>query len=246
MQTWCWQRAAAGGFLVLLAPCYAGISGGEEGWYREMVAAGPEKLRRYGEYLGRRYRDFKNIVWVNAGDYDPPDKSLVRAVAEGIKSEDPEALQTAQGSPESSTLDYWGPEAWVQLNAVYTYRNSSRIRPERTTGYSCWSHGHKGASKRTPRRLCDTADDRPVRPVRDREERTAHHRPPNTPTLLVELGAIGALAGSTPTTGADQDALWPDLDVVDQHAAKRQWQKAIPRRPFPIRCLPNVTHLRQK
>jgi hypothetical protein len=115
------QRAAAGGFLVLLAPCYAGISGGEEGWYREMVAAGPEKLRRYGEYLGRRYRDFKNIVWVNAGDYDPPDKSLVRAVAEGIKSEDPEALQTAQGSPESSTLDYWGPEAWVQLNAVYTY-----------------------------------------------------------------------------------------------------------------------------
>jgi hypothetical protein len=25
------QRAAAGGFLVLLAPCFAGISGGEEG-----------------------------------------------------------------------------------------------------------------------------------------------------------------------------------------------------------------------
>jgi hypothetical protein len=154
---WVLQRAAEGGFLVLLAPCYAGINGGEEGWYREMVAAGPEKLRRYGEYLGRRYRDFKNIVWVNAGDYDPPDKSLVRAIAEGIRAEDPHALQTAQGSPESSTLDYWGPEPWLQLNAVYTYAplylemQRQRARPDRMPYFlieSTYENEHGATSQR--------------------------------------------------------------------------------------------------
>jgi hypothetical protein len=134
---WVLQRAAEEGFLVLLAPCYAGFNGGAEGWYREMTVAGPDKLRRYGEYLGRRYRAFNNIVWVNAGDYNPPDKSLVRAVAEGIRSNDSQALQTAQGSPDSATLDYWVSEPWLRLNAVYTYASvylamrEQRVRAER-------------------------------------------------------------------------------------------------------------------
>jgi hypothetical protein len=157
---WVVQRAAKEGFLVLLAPCYAGFNGGAEGWYREMVAAGADKLHRYGEYLGRRYRDFKNIVWVNAGDYDPPDKSLVRAVAGGIMSNDSQALQTAQGSPESSSLDYWGSEQWLQLNAVYTYApvymamRYQRARPERMPYFLIESvyeneHGATGQRLRT-------------------------------------------------------------------------------------------------
>lgn len=118
---WVLRQAEKDGMLVFLTPCYTGINGGGEGWYREMVAAGPERLRQYGEYLGRRYRDFKNIVWVNAGDYNPPDKSLVRAVAEGIMKEEPQAFQTASGAPETAALDYWRGEPWLSVNSVYTY-----------------------------------------------------------------------------------------------------------------------------
>ena len=118
---WVLRRAAEKGFLVLLAPSYAGWHGGSQGWYRAMVANGPERLRQYGAYLGRRYRDFTNILWVHGGDYDPPDKDLVRAIALGIAEFDPRALQSAHGKPDTSPIDYWQGEPWLQVDNVYTY-----------------------------------------------------------------------------------------------------------------------------
>ena len=116
------RRAAEKGFLVLLAPSYAGWHGGSQGWYGAMVANGPDRLRQYGAYLGRRYRDFTNILWVHGGDYDPPDKDLVRAIALGIREFDPRALHTAHGKPDTSVIDYWRGEPWLQVSNVYTYR----------------------------------------------------------------------------------------------------------------------------
>jgi hypothetical protein len=118
---WVLRRAADEGFLVLLTPSYAGWEGGSQGWYAAMVANGPERLRRYGEYLGRRYRDFDNILWVHAGDYDPPRTDLVRAIAEGIATFDPRALHTAHCAPETAAIEYWQGEHWLDLNNVYTY-----------------------------------------------------------------------------------------------------------------------------
>ena len=65
MPTGVMRRAAENGILVMLAPAYLGYDGGGEGWYKTMVANGPDKLRSYGEYLGRRYREFTNILWVH-------------------------------------------------------------------------------------------------------------------------------------------------------------------------------------
>ena len=118
---WVLRQAADKGFVVLLAPSFLGYDGGADGWYRAMVANGPERLRRYGEYLGRRYRDFPNILWLHAGDYNPPDKDLVRAIAEGIAEHDPRALHTAHGAPETAALEYWHGEPWLQVNNIYTY-----------------------------------------------------------------------------------------------------------------------------
>jgi hypothetical protein len=86
-----------------------------------MVANGPDRLREYGEYLGRRYRDFDNVLWVHAGDYDPPRKDLVRAIAEGIATFDPRALHTTHNAPETAPLEYWEGEPWFRVNNVYTY-----------------------------------------------------------------------------------------------------------------------------
>lgn len=118
---WVLRQAAERGILVLLAPAYLGHGGGDEGWYRKMTANGPDKLRAYGRYLGRRYREFTNILWVHAGDYDPPHKELVRAVADGIRDFDVRALHTAHCAPETAAIDYWKGEPWLQLSNVYTY-----------------------------------------------------------------------------------------------------------------------------
>jgi hypothetical protein len=119
---WVLRRAAEKGILVLLAPAYLGYRGGNDGWYKAMVAGGTAKLRSYGSYLGRRYRDFTNILWVHAGDHDPPQKELVRAIADGIREFDTNALHTAHCAPETAAIEYWKGEPWLQVNNVYTYK----------------------------------------------------------------------------------------------------------------------------
>jgi hypothetical protein len=118
---WVLRRAASAGFLVLLAPAYLGYGGGIEGWYADMKGSDASALRDYGRYVGRRYREYSNVFWVLGGDYNPPDRSVVRAVAAGIFEESPGNLATAHCGPESAALDYWPDEPWLQVNNVYTY-----------------------------------------------------------------------------------------------------------------------------
>ncbi len=79
----------------------------------------------YGKYLGNRYKGFPNLVWLHGNDFDswkndPADAKLVQAVAKGIKSEDPEHLQTVELLLDPSTKDAtWRPI--ISINLAYTY-----------------------------------------------------------------------------------------------------------------------------
>jgi len=117
------QLAASKGILVLLAPAYLGFNGGDQGWYQVMVANGAAKMRAYGRFLGQRYASFGNILWVHGGDFNPPpvDKPLVGAIALGISDFDGISLHTAHCAPETSALDYWAGESWLDVNTIYTY-----------------------------------------------------------------------------------------------------------------------------
>ena len=121
------RRARALDFLVLLTPTWTGYDGGDEGWYAEMKSAGASTLREYGRFLGERFTSFDNIVWVEAGDFDPPDKALVRAVAEGIHASDPSALHTAHCAPETPALSYWSGESWLSIDNIYTYKSVADV-----------------------------------------------------------------------------------------------------------------------
>lgn len=124
---WILQRAHERGLLVLLAPAYLGVDGGPEGWYQEMSANGIAKLRKFGEFLGSRYRDFQNILWVHGGDYNPPQKELVRAIVDGIRATQPNALHTAHGAPGTAAIEYWTDETWLEVNNIYTYEPVYRV-----------------------------------------------------------------------------------------------------------------------
>jgi Protein of unknown function (DUF4038)/Putative collagen-binding domain of a collagenase len=108
------------GFLVLLAPAYAGFDGGDEGWYREMEAMGPQGLRDYGRFVGRRFRSYDNVLWVEGGDYDVPDPSLVNAIAEGIADVSPDSLQTYHSSRDDRIASRWRDELWFTVDNIYT------------------------------------------------------------------------------------------------------------------------------
>lgn len=118
---WVLKRAEERGFLVLLAPAYLGFRGGDEGWYKAIIANGSDRLRQYGEYLGRRYANFTNILWTHAGDYDPPQKDVVHAIADGIRKFAGDGLHTAHCAPETAAIEYWKDAPWLNVNNVYTY-----------------------------------------------------------------------------------------------------------------------------
>jgi hypothetical protein len=115
--------AAQYGFLVLLDPIETG------GWLPVLRSNGTAKARAYGQYLGNRYKNFDNIIWMNGNDFqswsDANDDALVTAVAQGIQSVDTRHVQTVE-------LDYyvsgslndanWAPI--IGLNASYTYAPS--------------------------------------------------------------------------------------------------------------------------
>jgi hypothetical protein len=86
-----------------------------------MQANGATKLFAYGQYLGNRYRGFSNILWVHGGDYNVPDKDLVRAIVNGIRDVETVSLHTYHGSRGTGALEFFTTaEPWLTVSNIYT------------------------------------------------------------------------------------------------------------------------------
>jgi hypothetical protein len=119
---WVIRKAGEKGIQVFLAPIYLGYVGTDEGWVKEAIANGPVKCRAWGRYLGKRYHNFDNLVWVIGGDRNPENaREDVDAVVAGIKEFDTRHLFTAHCHPENSAVDQYKDDGWLDLNSTYTY-----------------------------------------------------------------------------------------------------------------------------
>jgi hypothetical protein len=122
--------AEENGILVILhpaylgypSPSYPGYQGRAEGWYDEVLANGPEGCRAWGEYLGRRFGKFKNIIWSIGGDRNPEEALAgLDQIARGLRATGSDNLFTAHVLPESSPVDVYPHADWLDLNPTYTY-----------------------------------------------------------------------------------------------------------------------------
>jgi hypothetical protein len=112
--------AAKYGLNVMLDPAETG------GWLSTLVSNGVTKSRSYGQYVGRRYVGFDNIVWMSGNDFQSwrtaGDDAAVSAVASGIRDMDTRHIHTIEldYNTSSSTDDpTWLPI--IALDAAYTY-----------------------------------------------------------------------------------------------------------------------------
>ncbi|MEN5248727.1 DUF4038 domain-containing protein [Brucella pseudintermedia] len=118
---WVIGRAEQLGMAVFLAPAYLGVNGNSQGWFSEVQAAGPAKMRAYGEAIARRFAKFHNIIWVLGGDFNAPDRQLVSDLAEGLAQVAPKTLQTVHSARNTNTAELWADQPWLSFDTVYTY-----------------------------------------------------------------------------------------------------------------------------
>ena len=114
------QDAANHHITILLDPIETG------GWLSVAQSNGSTKDYNYGAFLGRRYRNFPNLVWLSGNDFQTwsttSDDTDIIAVAQGIKDNDPNHIHTVElNFFTSNSIDdqRWVP--LINLNASYTY-----------------------------------------------------------------------------------------------------------------------------
>jgi hypothetical protein len=159
------QLAQQAGMAVFLDPIETG------GWLDVLRSNGAAGDQAYGRFVGQRFASFHNIVWLSGNDFqtwkDKADDSLVRAVARGIRSADPAALQTVELNYDSSaSRDDSRWRGAIQLDAAYTYYPTYALGYSRSSsgGLRCLSSCSRPAtsssrtcprSRTAARRRCD-------------------------------------------------------------------------------------------
>ena len=96
------------------------------GWLGIFKANGVEKATAFGKYLGDRYKNVPNIIWMYGNDFqtwaNPDDDAVVLAVARGVESADQNHISSTElNYLTSGSLDdaRWDP--LIKLDGVYTY-----------------------------------------------------------------------------------------------------------------------------
>ena len=114
------RLAATNGIQFLFNPLDTG------GWTDSALANGPARCRTYGQYLGNRYKDFPNLLWLSGNDFQTwrqaADDAAVSAIARGIRDFDTNHLQSVQlDFPVSGSLDSTNWASIVKVNSAYSY-----------------------------------------------------------------------------------------------------------------------------
>lgn len=82
-----------------------------------------ENAYEYGKYLGNRYKETPNIIWINGGDRSADDGknfAIWDALAKGIRSEDQQHLMTFHPQGERSSSEWFHHSDWCDFNICQT------------------------------------------------------------------------------------------------------------------------------
>ncbi len=137
------DMATERGFLLALVPLWSGCCredyAGEDGDGNPLPLNinGAAKAEAYGRWLGDRYGDRNNILWIIGGDNDPFNaRDEIDAYARGLAATTTGQLFTYHPSSTHSSTDVWPRGTpWLDVSMVYTYfrgfeRAWNRIQPD--------------------------------------------------------------------------------------------------------------------
>ncbi len=117
---WVIRKAAEKGIFIGLLPTWGDKV--DKRWGTGPVIFNEENAFRYGQWIGNRYKDFPNIIWINGGDRDGggDNKPVWEALANGIKSADKNHLMTFHPWGERSSSEWFHDSPWLDFNMCQT------------------------------------------------------------------------------------------------------------------------------
>ncbi|MBB3111054.1 hypothetical protein FHS18_003122 [Paenibacillus phyllosphaerae] len=123
------EQAAELGIYVALLPTWGDKFNVKHG--KGPVIFTPSNARQYGKWLGARYRDCPNIIWVLGGDRPMEEYehfAIIRGMAEGLKEGDGGAhlMSFHPAGARSSSLNVHR-EAWLDFNMIQSGHGEREI-----------------------------------------------------------------------------------------------------------------------
>lgn len=117
---WVIRKASEKGIFIGLLPTWGDKV--DKRWGTGPIIFNKENAFRYGKWIGNRYKDFQNIIWINGGDRDGggDNKIIWDAIAEGIKSVDNNHLMTFHPWGERSSSEWFQESSWLDFNMCQT------------------------------------------------------------------------------------------------------------------------------
>lgn len=117
---WVIKKAEEKGMFIGLVPTWGDKV--DPRWGLGPLIFNAENAEAYGEILGERYTDFKNIVWINGGDRPGSDEKnpIWSALARGIRKHDKVHLMTYHPNGAHSSSMWFHNEDWLDFNMIQT------------------------------------------------------------------------------------------------------------------------------
>jgi hypothetical protein len=223
---WVIRKAAEKGMQVVIAPAWLDCCNG--GWRDKMKANGVEKNRAFGLYIGKRYKDVPNLMWLMLGDRDPGEYlPFVDAMAEGIKAGGGKQLMSGHAGSPRSARDVLEGESWLDFNTTYTYWPNST-----TTGRPQF---HVYANSRKDYQRTPAMPFILIESCYENERQCTSQMIRRQAWWSVLSGSTGQALGNAPIYGFNkgwQEAMnWrssQDMSQLWKLLSKRAWWKLVP------------------
>jgi len=117
---WVIKKAAEKGIYIGLLPTWGDKV--DKRWGKGPIIFNKENAFKYGQWIGNRYKDYPNIIWINGGDRDGGGENtpVWNAIGEGIKSVDKNHLMTFHPWGEHSSSEWFHESNWLDFNMCQT------------------------------------------------------------------------------------------------------------------------------
>lgn len=129
---WIIEKAAEKGLFVGLLPSW-----GDKVYKNSQFSIGPvifdaENAVVYGKWIGSRYKDRANIIWIMGGDRPPMERGkdfrpVWRAMAEAIKSVDKRGLMTYHPYGGRSSARWFHKDKWLDFDMLQSGHGSEHL-----------------------------------------------------------------------------------------------------------------------